>query len=196
MAEAIILRSGSLLSGASKKVILFDQQLGKIDVLMARDVKKNHLVYGGLINYSLQEWNNMLFMSDIQLLSVPGVKDSDDILFVHHWLELADLFCAYHEPNEQAYSSLLQLYKLDKYSSVFKRKIMLIQFLTVLGVYPENEGFVRDDFLNLILTPGDTMLSNDDETQDTHTYVDEWLWECLASHPKKPLIKTMAFLKR
>ena len=197
MAEAIILKTGSMGVGGSKKIVLFDAELGKIEVMVAvHNRKKTGLVYGGLVRCSLQEWRTLFFAQDLELLSVPSIKDGDDLLFVHHWLELVDLFCSYNQPNRQIYDLLKGLYQLESYPSLISRKILLVKFFALLGIYPSSQSNLDEDFLSLILASRDTMLSNDEESPSAQASLNRWLTECLASHPEKSLIKTMAFLKR
>lgn len=191
--QAIVLRS---FFPYKYKVILFDKELGKIEAVALYKRNFNRLMQGALIDCHKEEWNNIYRLQNIDLRAMPAPWVSKDILFLHHVLELSDLFLQQHNNSHQIFELFMFLYENHtlEYEDIFLKKIFLARFFVLLGVNPEDTDW-DESFFNLISGPIDTML----DVQKDESFLNKltvWLQGCTAIHPFAYRLKTMNFLMK
>ncbi len=179
----------------SSKIVLFDRVLGKIDCIVSSQQPQNQLLRGGLIEYSRKPWNSLYILDKHELIASLEPVDTEDMLFMHFWLEISALFLNYHQAQEDAYRLLLFLYHTKSFPSIVSKKIIIARFLTIIGIYPLNRDYTTHIFFHLILAPLETILKLENDV-DIDVYITAWLKNSLDNHPQPLLLKTISFLKR
>jgi hypothetical protein len=174
------------------KLCLLDDELGKIMAVPNRD----DIGYGAFIMYQTREQNGMYFMHAIEIIDLPLVLGRDDILFVHHVLELCYFFIPLGEQVTGLCQLLVKLYNCEKMiQNVQAKKVFLFQFFASLGLYPDGVRFQTPYFHklafasidNIALYPIDLMIEQE---------LDSWLMSCIALHPCTHNFKTVHFLQQ
>lgn len=191
--HAIVLRS---FFPYKYKVVLFDKELGKIEAIALYKRNFNRLMQGALIECHKEAWNGMYRLHAIDLKALPAQWVCSDILFLHHVLEIADLFLQTHNNAQAVFDLFMFLYQdhgLD-FDDAFLKKIFLCRFFSLLGIYPEEEQY-DPSFFNLILAPINTMLDVQRDTYFLH-HLMTWLQGCVSTHPYAYRLKTMNFLTK
>lgn len=195
---AIVLKSSTNLNS---KAIIFEKDQGKIEVLI-RDNSKKNLLNGSLIDYECVLWRDKIIIKKSSFIYLPEILSTDNLklnklLFVHHWLEIANIFLEYNQPNIKIYNLFFVLYNLSKIKSITGQKLIIAHFFTLLGIYPVNADNLNNynsNFLHLILGSLDTMFEIEDDVQ-LNKKLNQWIYDCIKVHPKAKWIKTLDFLK-
>ncbi|MCX5922704.1 MAG: hypothetical protein NTX86_05265 [Candidatus Dependentiae bacterium] len=172
------------------KIVVLDNEIGKIVVVPNRQ----DISYGACIMYSIREQHNCSFIYDIELIDSPLCLGKDDILFVHHILEL----CYYFIPAQSSVSPLFNLLILLYESRhVFEdsvvKKLFLFKFFTTLGFYPEGQRFQTPYFHILASTSIDNLIGLTIDLK-VEQELDFWLLHCISLHPCINNFKTVSFL--
>lgn len=173
------------------KLCVLDDTLGKVMTVPNRE----DIGYGTLILYHAREQQFIYFMHGIEIIDLPLILAKEDILFVHHVLEL----CYFFVPVGVRVPRLFQLLTNLYYSPALlhtniSKKLFLFQLFACLGLYPEGAHFQTPYFHqlsiasidNFALQPIDLMIEQE---------LDEWLLECIARHPCTHNFKTIHFLQ-
>ena len=189
--QAIILAQGI---NKSSKIVLFDRTLGKIDIIGDYQKTNNLLPRGGLIEYSKKMWGNTFILHQHTLIASLEPTDSEDMLFMHFWLEISMFFLPYHQEQGDAYRLLLFLYHTKTFASRLSKKIVVARFLTSIGIYPLNRDYSTHVFFHLILAPLETILKLENDT-DREIYINGWLKNSLDNLSEKIPLRTISFLK-
>ncbi len=175
-----------------QKVIVLDKQRGKIVCIPDR----NDIQPGSLISYQLSNQQRLPFVRNINLIELPLLLAREDILFVHHVLEVCYYFIRSDDPSPEIFDLLLKLYHSEiMLCDKVNKKIFLFTLFWKLGIYPESKKFDSIYFRNLAMKFIDRL---DFEYIDLEVerLVDAWLFECLAMHPCFNYFKTVHFLNK
>lgn len=191
--QAIVLRS---FFPYKYKVVLFDKELGKLDAIALYKRNFNRLMQGALIVCHKEPFNGIYRLQTIDLKAMPAPWVCSDILFLHHVLELGDLFLQTNNNAAAVFELFMFLYQEHDvaFESAFLKKIFLCRFFALVGIYPEEEQY-DESFFNLILGPINTML----DIQRDQYFLNQlivWLQGCVATHPHAYRLKTMNFLTK
>lgn len=172
------------------KISVFDRELGKIVGVPTR----TDLSSGSCITYFTHKSNSVYFIQAIEIIDMPMALAHDDILFLHHVLELCYYFIPAGSPMPRLFNLLLALYTSEKIiRNVQLKKIFLFQLFSMLGLYPEGSNFQTPYFHRLALTSIDMV---ELQTLDLviEQELDAWLLSCIAVHPCAHNFKTVSFL--
>lgn len=172
------------------KLAVLDQELGKIMAVPNRQTIGN----GAFINYYVQPRQNMHFIYDIELIDLPMALAKEDLLFVHHILELCYYFMPLNSCSHSIFNQLIFLYTSPVVlSSMLLKKVFLFQLFTKLGLYPEGPQFQTPQFHFLATASIDTIpLQKIDLIIEQE--LDTWLLNCISLHPCAKNFKTIQFL--
>jgi hypothetical protein len=177
-----------------KNISVLDRDLGKIELIIKFDKKRRASVNGGLIKYNLAKFNNIYIASDIELLAAPMELAKDDILFLHHVLELCYNFLSINQPAREIFDLLLLLYTVpDTLKNCFTKKIFLAKFFDLTGVANENISSYSPTLRHLICSPIDIMLDRECD-EKIHAELTHWLLDCTIIHPRASKFNTTFFL--
>jgi hypothetical protein len=186
--KAIVLKS--YLPGKYKLCVL-DQDLGKVMTVPNRQDIGN----GALILYHPREQQMLYFMHGIEIIDSPLVLAKEDILFVHHVLELCYFFLPLGDSVPEVFALLMALYTSQALlHTVVAKKVFLFQFFACLGLYPEGSRFQTPYFHQLALLSIDNIALHPIDLVIEHE-LDEWLRSCIALHPCTQNFKTVHFLQ-
>lgn len=173
------------------KLCVLDSDLGKVMTVPNRSDIGN----GALILYFPREQQMLYFMHGIEIIDSPLMLAKEDILFIHHVLELCYFFVPIGERVPQLFVLLMALYTSQTLlHTIIAKKVFLFQFFACLGLYPEGARFQTPYFHqlamasidNIALSPIDLVIEQE---------LDEWLRSCIALHPCTHNFKTVHFLQ-
>ncbi len=173
-----------------QKVIVFDRKLGKLECVPHRpDIRA-----GSLITYTYNSGQSVPFLKNMNIIDVPLDLVREDILFVHHILEVCFYFLSAHQPAPEIFDLLLKLYHSEKVLQTHQsKKLFLFLLFWKLGIAPEHKQFDQVYFRNLAIKAVDTMSSEQIQVYDEKA-MDAWLYHCLLLHPCFDYFKTIHFL--
>lgn len=184
----------------SSKVMLFDEQQGKIEGVCLPFIARR-LTHGCRISYRLEPWKQLYRLDDVVLEALPASWASQDIFFLHHLLEMAGAFIQQEHRNSALFQLFLQLYEhLDvghhdaqhHDESLFK-KFFLGKFFALLGVYPEHEERAWQLFDLFASDKHESIATM--ERQELHEKLQKWLLACMQTHPRAHTFRTAHFVR-
>ena len=190
-----------------QKVALLTRSSGRINVVVRQQDECLRLWPGMVVTCSLFQEGSLWVASQMTIHSAPEPQDHASIMWLHHILELCYYFLPLESPCTEVFFYLKKCYGLIWQSDLFDdktketiQKICIIKFLSMIGFYAQEEicGYLTlfqelsdpfVDFANkqkvnslehrLLLLKVDAM--------------DEWILNCLKSHPMFKTFKTVAF---
>ncbi|MCL4361466.1 hypothetical protein M1446_03865 [Candidatus Dependentiae bacterium] len=176
------------------KVSIFDQKLGRIDALLRGKKNESRLVQGGFLTYSLEKWNNLYILQDPDFITDPFEWAKEDILFLHHILELCHYFLPIEKPSKELFELVSFIYSNSELlKSCFGKKLLLSRFFLLQSIYPNDISIYDQSFYRLISGPIDIILDRKCDLE-MHNDLTRWLKECINVHPQAHLFKTVHFL--
>lgn len=172
-------------------VTLLDRDEGIIEAHSDPSSKIKRLCQGAQITYHLQPYRNRYLLNNVDFVAVPFSWARQDILFLHHMLELVIYFLPPKSAHPEVFDLFSVLYSTPVRSSLLFKKKFLIRFFLLLGMYPEDEELLERVLQTLKIPvddPGDEALHLE------AMHVDVWLLSCIRLHPYSQLFKTTHFL--
>lgn len=173
----------------SFQIFLLDSQLGKIAAIPNTE----NICTGSIIEYQKAPRQRKAIYG-IDTIMIPTALAQEDILFLHHLLELLFYFLSVEVPAPDIFDLMYFLYTYEKkpLSTLFK-KIFVVKLLVACGVYPENKKFHSLYFSHLVSESVDNLI---DRGLDLgfEECLDEWLLSCISTHPNIEQFKTVHFL--
>lgn len=172
------------------KLAILDRDSGKIMGVPNRaDISS-----GALILYFKRDQEHISFIHSIDIVDMPLALAHEDIVFVHHILEL----CYYFIPNgthaPQVFIALLRFYEYPiVLNTSIMKKIFVVQLFFLLGVYPESQR-LRSASINQLISTSIDMLASQSIDLRVEQELDEWLMHCIKTHPRAEYFKTINFL--
>lgn len=191
-----------------KKIVVFDALYGKISVLPQAAVP---LVHGHLLSYRLEPWKHLYLLCDLQVLKLPGSWVYNDILFLHHLLEMALFFLPEQSCAASVFQLCMLLYEAEQthIEHGLLKKLFLGKFFALLGVYPE-QALRYDEQLFHLFAGGSQALSRQalprqvlpqqilprelEDIDELHEKLERWLLGCIQTHPHAKTFTTIHFL--
>lgn len=182
-----------------QKISIFDNAHGKIYA-----VAQSHsvaLVHGELISYRLEPWRHMYRLCDIEAIKLPAAWVYEDILFLHHVLEIASFFIPEHSCAAQLFRLCHVLYEgfhEQQIEHALLKKLFLGKFFALLGVYPD-QAFENDEQLFHLFAGLEEGISHEmyrgiQSIDELHKKLERWLLGCIQTHPHANTFTTMHFL--
>lgn len=174
------------------KIALLDKQYGRIDGI----VHSNRIVIGALVRYTMRPKHAVYIIDDINIHEMPLQLARQDILFLHHVLELCYQLIPVNSSVDGIFDLLLRLYSSHTYqSSAQYKKLFLFKLLTILGIYSCSQKMSKSTFDRLMDMPIDSMC---DETLDlgSEKELDIWLYYCITEHVRMDALRTIHFLSK
>ena len=189
--EGIVLRAPT---PTQPSITVLDAVSGKLRCFIHH---KSHNSYaaGLRIEYVTTHFGHTLYLEQGELISSPFDLARDDILFIHHLLELCDRFMPIDSPAPEIWSLLLQLYTWDVRTLVFTHKLFFLSRLVLLlGLherYPVLELPVLEQLLSFSVdrVPWPTL------DLDSQRSLRVWLVETILCHIPSEQFTTLSFLR-
>lgn len=171
------------------KMVLLDQHMGKIEGVPPSD----NFSCGSLLTYYTQLRGTVYFLHSISLLDMPLSLAKDDILFLHHVLEIC-YFCApFSSNNPEIFDLVSQLYKESAAPYSYHFKIaFLFKLLILLGMHPDEPQFQDSYYYLLARESVDTIMHK--SIHLNKEVLHDWVRACIAIHPLIHAFKTVHFL--
>jgi hypothetical protein len=172
------------------KLAILDRDHGKIMAVPNR----TDISHGALITYFTREQEHISFIHSIDILDLPLALAQEDITFVHHVLELCYYFIPMGSHASQVFIALLRFYEYPiVLNNQAMKKIFLVQLFFLLGVYPEALRSKSASIHHVISTSIDTWAASPIDLR-IEQELDEWLMQCIKTHPRAEYFKTVHFL--
>lgn len=172
-------------------IALIDCQDNRTNIIY----RKGPLISGSLIEYYMPK-NPLHPIDRIDPVYVPLLWGKNDLLFIHHILELCYYFIPLNGSCTSIFNMLLILIKMEEASwSDTTKKIFIVKLLILYGMYPKTR-FTETTFFQKLLTIRPENLLTLDSTCDDMAYIDQWIKQTLSEHPMAPSFRTMFFLTR
>jgi hypothetical protein len=172
------------------KMVVLDQQLGKIEGVPPHD----NFTCGSLLSYYAQARGPVYFLHTISLMDVPLWLAKDDILFLHHVLEICYMCVPFGSTAPEIFNLIYQLYEEFKIPHGKEFKIaFLFKLLILLGMHPDESHFQDPSYYLLARESIDTIINKSIDL-DTKEALHEWVRSCIAIHPLIHVFKTVHFL--
>lgn len=192
MNRGIVLRSHRT---HSTRLVMFDELKGKVLAYSRAHDTHVRAPQGALLTYDYSLWRNMMFLELVELKTLPFVNHAQEssLQFLHQVLEILEAFMPISAPLPELFEKIFLLYTDQAAlisATVFRQQIFLCQILASLGVYPDENTYLRNHVVRcLILSPFEFMVDHEDAR--IHDALALWLKECLATHPTVSAWKTL-----
>jgi recombinational DNA repair protein (RecF pathway) len=180
------------------RLTIFDESQGKIIAYSRNHETAPRTPCGALLMYQYSLWRDMMFLEFVELQQLPFVNHDDNncglsLSFVHQILEILEAFMPISSPLPELFEKVNLLYTDQVQiitATVFRQQVFLCQILASLGVYPDENTYLRNHVVRcLILSPFEFMVDHEDTR--VHDALKLWLKECLATHPTVSTWKTL-----
>lgn len=170
---------------------LLDNKAGKM-LGVSHSIEK--LAAGCLISYTIDRKQNPLFLYDIQMKDSPLQVAQEDILFLHHLLEICYYFIPLGTEASPVFNLLQLLYRPGQWlQSRILKKIYVMKLFASMGIYPEESTLSKKALELFSLHSFATIIEKNINTSEDE--IDVWLNLCLNSHPHREKFKTVHFLE-
>jgi hypothetical protein len=184
---------GIVLKQCSQKnniIFVLDYKNGKIKCIH----NKNNILTGSIINYFITNNKSPYFIESIELLQAPFEIATDDILFLHHILEICDLFLPAQHQAKEIFNLIVNLYKFEsEIKNRNKKKLFIFKLLTLLGIYPEEARFRTAYFHCLATESIDNIILKNLNSEDEQE-LNNWLHCCITVQQEFSKFKTINFI--
>ena len=162
--------------------------------VMMLGVPQVNLLLGSLIRCTFSKRSGRIIIQSVDLLEVPFTLARDDLLFLHHVLELCHAFIPQGERAPEVFDAVCALYaqRICRLSNLCK-KLFLCRLLIDIGLYdslPKIDASVLEIVLALPVDIARWSTIDLDYQQE----LDAWLLACVAGHPKVEHFNTVHFL--
>jgi len=149
------------------------------------------------MSYHLEQRDNGMFLlKDPILEEVPFDLARQDILFLHHLLELCYHFIPVASCVAGVFDLLQFLYSADKrlWNNATK-KLFLFRILMAIGLYSSQLALENEVIGELMYAPFGTLDTAELATRYAYS-IDRWLHACVREHPYVQKFNTIHFLTR
>lgn len=181
-----------------KTCLVFDRLRGMVSAILLQPESMRHVQHGALISYEISSRGSFqgdrFFLQQVQLCAQPAEWAHQDILFVHHVLELCASFVPPHLGDRAVFEHMLGLYNpLNGYQQdpVLGRLVFLVQFFLLIGWYPDEDTSAINRLISRV--PGTMVTVREQEF--LRSSLVKWLRRCVALHPLAPSFKTVTFFE-
>lgn len=172
----------------SRKIALFDKQYGRWECIPNTE----NICLGAIVQYEKKNHASAI-IADVEHIYLPVMLAQTDILFLHHILELCYYFLPVGISAPEIFHLIEFIYAYQKPLSNKEKKLFLIKFFTLIGIYPDDSKFQSVPFYQLIAEPIDIIMNQSLDLMNEQ-FLNQWLLGCVCVHPDVDNFKTMRFL--
>ncbi len=190
-----------------QKVALLTSSLGRVNVVLKQNDLCARLWPGMVVSCNLSREGSFWLASHVVIHSVPMHQSHNDMVWLHHMLELCYYFLPLESPAADAFFCLEKSCCLICHSSIVDdklqmivKKLCVIKFLSLIGFYRQED---IQEYLALFQELSDLFIDFTNEQKVNFlkqrlvvlkiNSMDEWILNCLKSHPMFRVFKTTAF---
>ena len=178
------------------KLSVLDNSLGKIDAIPLGKKITHQICNGYFIHYWCTQTTSLATLDQIEIQEIPQVHTEQDILFLHHVLEMCHYFLPLHMHAPDVFMLVRRLYTVDyMVLTPLAKKIFLMKLFIALGFYPDDNRLQKAEIHMLAYGPIDNIL-NKKISLDIEQDLDTWLMLCIKTHPYHDEFKTAHFLDK
>lgn len=180
------------------KIALLDQHCGRIDASV-RFVYKNkfceQICSGTVVTYELAERGHFFTVHLQKFIDVPLRLAKNNILFLHHLLELCYFFIPAGGHDSPSVFDLIQFLYCNKGVAIASsvQKLFLLRFFALLGIHSESIH-LRDPLFHYWISCPLSVLFEQQIAIENERLLDVWLINCVNSHPMVGSFRTVRFL--
>ncbi len=188
-----------------QKIGLLTYSLGRINVTVIRQDECMRLWPGMLVTCNIAQTGLSWSSNRIIIHSVPIPQSHPNILWLHHILELCYYFLPLENPCGEIFFYLQQCYNFihqnnicDPLAQDILKKLCVIKFLSLIGFYAQEEVC---QYITLFQELSDLFIDFTNEQKVDFlkqrlllcktTTMNEWILNCLKSHPMFNNFKTI-----
>lgn len=182
------------------KVSLFDASAGRIEATVcSRSAARMQgaCMQGALITYERQVWRDTTILQEVALQKLPQAWVCEDLLFLHHILEMIHYFSPEQSHARSVFDFLSFLYeeKPDPAQDlVLVKRLFVAKLFALLGVYPEGVERTRLRSLFYMLACGEKEQIQQMSDEQLHVALRTWIWGCIQTHPQAEKFMTLSFV--
>lgn len=170
-------------------ISVFDRHEGKKIAVPSTE----NICLGSLIEYQVTEKRHAWHLHAIQTLALPRATDTQELLFVHHVLEICSHFLPINAAAQDIFDLLINLYQpCPLLAHDEGRFVFVAKLLMALGIYPHVKA-LNPLCAHILRTPIDN-LSAEPIHLDSKQELCAWIFASLAGHPCITQLKTLSFL--
>jgi hypothetical protein len=173
------------------KLIILDNIFGKI----VCTYQARSFSYGIMIEYIPLTLHRVYKINTAQIIHAPCNLAKDNLEFFHHILELSYYFIPLDNPVPEIFDLLSILYRIDyKFCSLLFQSAFIGKFFVLLGITPQenaDDAFIINTLRYRSLEELVAQLS----CTQMSSILKNWIYRCIAEHPRMHYFKTLAWLK-
>lgn len=170
------------------KVSLLDRSLGHITGILTHE----RLSVGTVLSYTIQASRGHYFIKNVELIDMPLRLASQDMLFLHHILELCHYFIPEGAHAERVYDLIIFIFNQTVITNK-QKKLFLCLLYVLLGLYAHDEFFYNSYMYELEQQPLHDMIDKDIDI-NIEKNISRWLYQCISMHIDVQKLKTVHFL--
>lgn len=172
------------------KIALLDAYYGRIDTNTYTPIDS----VGLLLSYTLDSVRGRLIIADVMIENSPLCLAQEDILFLHHVLELCGLFIPVGSCTQGLFALLLKLYEPRNYLQARQyKKFFIFKLLVSLGI-ASCHYHLRAPTLHQLHTFSIDTFVEESLHLESEKDLDTWLQHTIAEYGNVGQIKTLHFL--
>jgi len=177
------------------KISLLDEFHGHIGAVPASWQWASYAITGAIVSYDLHIENDLYFIKNIELVSVPVYKNDSAILYLHHVLEICYFCLPVHSGQQECFQLLAYIIDILEHITTIPttQKILLAKLLFLIGQYPHD---VEQLSISNILHQPCEKLVNLTLDHNGQKEVELFIYQCVQSHPYGRLLRTVNFLSQ
>lgn len=174
------------------KIALLDMRYGRIDTSTYRSIDSAGL----LLSYSLESVRGRLLMTDVMIENSPLYLAQEDILFLHHVLELCCTFIPVGSCTQGIFALLLKLYEPRDYLQARQyKKLFIFKLLALLGIASCHYHMRVHTLYQLHTISIDTFMQESLHLESEKD-LDNWLQHTIAEYTNRGQLQTVHFLHK
>lgn len=172
---------------------VFDRHDGKIQCV----IREFEPAVGALICFVIsRQTATVTLIREVKILDVPLEIARQDILFLHHTLELCYYFLSIRSAAAKTFEIVMLLYLFSGWPmSPLRKKIFLFKLLVSFGCYSSHTPLSINTFYRLSSESIDNIVQAPLHLE-VERNVDKWLCSCIGEHPYARDFKTVQFLTK
>ena len=177
------------------KISLLDESYGHIGVVPSSWQWASYASVGALVSYDLYSECDVFFVKNIELISVPILKNEMAIVFLHHILEICYFCLPIHGGQQECFQFLIYcITQLEQITGIaVAQRLLLAKLLFLIGQYPHDIDKLM--ISKILYEPCEelVMMALDREQQKE---LELFIYQCVQSHPYGRLVRTVNFLSQ
>jgi len=196
---------------SAHKFCVLTQRYGKITLVVLNAQSARCLRQGAIISFLISEKNDSFYTTDrAEIIFIPLPQENHDLYWLHHLLEVCYFFLPMHEPIEEYFIVVSNgIYWMHNHNFTWAqwqviKKVNIVVLMSLLGFAPPlhlqpSARIIHKTLLWFIDFQKGQKVEFLSQHHDVFAavsvdHLDVWLLECLQSHPRATVFKTLPFV--